>query len=184
MLPRIANIEIMRSSAIAPVVTWRNLADTILSFDDHVGYEGTESAAGTFTYIGDRDRYLAMPQQARFQFLIRHMVPWYIGFYLAWRAAKAPLFMHYEDLVDDPAGYFGKIFNVLSGSVDRARLDPILGKPIPNTHFNVGRPNRALERFSDETKALLEETLLQHYGDLSQLIEELPWRRAVGAGSP
>lgn len=177
MLPRTLNIEFLNASGIAPVVTWRNLADVVISYDDHVRNEGLDTAAGTFTYIRDRARYLAMPDQMRYQFLIRHMLPWYVHFYLGWQDVKAPIFMHYEQIVENPFAYFHEVIMRLSGRVDEARLRGLVGRRFEGARFNVGRNGRALEQMTAETRSLLEESLAGHYEDLHELIDELPWRR-------
>jgi hypothetical protein len=174
-----SNLELIREQSMAPVVTWRNLADVIISFDDHVRNEGVEGAAGIFMYVGNRDDYLAMADQQRYRFLIRNMLPWYLGFYLGWRDAGAPLLVHYEELVDAPLTFFSRIVERISGSVDEIRLGEALRVGVEGSRLNVGRNGRALEKFSDESRRLLEDALREHYADLSDLIAELPWRRAA-----
>lgn len=178
-LPTAANLQVIRAHEIAPVVLWRNLADAVISFDDHIRNEGVEGAAGLFTYVGNRARYLSLPDQRRYQFLIDNMLPWYVAFYVSWRDAGAPLVMRYGELAADPLAYFTRIVERISGSADRARLEAILGGRIPNSRLNVGRNGRSGELMSDETKALLEAALRRHYDDLTPLIEELPWRQPV-----
>jgi hypothetical protein len=104
------------------------------------------------------------------------MLPWYIDFYLGWRDVHAPLFMHYERIVDDSTGYFAEIIERLSGKVDERRLRGLIGRHFEGSRFNVGRNGRALEKMSEETRNLLEESLRSHYVDLQELIDELPWR--------
>ncbi|HTX59518.1 MAG TPA: hypothetical protein VMH02_07530 [Verrucomicrobiae bacterium] len=173
---RAQTVEALKQFGIAPIVGWRNLADTVVSYDDHVRNEGTETAAGTFVYINERERYLAMPRGARYRFLVRHMLPWYVAFYLGWRDVRAPLWGHYEELVADPLAYFGRIAQALSGHVDRERLRASLSQPAEQTRFNAGRNGRALELMDEETQAFLEAALRDHYADLAPLIDELPWR--------
>ena len=174
--PHKPNVEIIRKLGLSTVYVWRNLGDVIVSFNDHVRNEDHHNPV---CYIHDRDRYLAMPIQARYSYLIQHAIPWYVGFYLSWRAIRPDLpFIetHYEDLARDPFAYFASLVRALGHQVDEARLRGLLGAGPPGTRFNKGVNGRSTGLLSDDNKRLLEAMLRSHCEDLSELVNELPWR--------
>ncbi len=174
--PHVPNVEIIRKHGLSVVYVWRNLGDVIVSFDDHVRNEDHRNPV---CYIHDRDRYMAMPDQARYFYLIQHAVPWYIGFYLSWRAVRPELpyiETHYEQLAADPFAYFQAVIEGLGHTVDEERLRGLLAARPPGTRFNKGVNDRSASLLSDDNKRLLEAMLSAHCEDLSELIAELPWR--------
>lgn len=170
--PHRSNVEAMEREAIVPVVLWRNLADVIVSFDDHVRLE---SHVNPVFYLADRDAYLRLPESERYAYLIDAIVPWNLGFYLAWRRRRAVLHP-YEALAQAPAAFAADVLAELGVTAERGRLDELL--PLrAGVRFNVGRAGRAAERFSAENRRRLEEIVLAHpqRGELEILLWELPW---------
>ncbi len=182
--PHVSNAEQIRKLGISVVWVWRNLGDVIVSFDDHVRKEDHRNPV---CYIHNRERYLAMPVQDRYRYLIEHAIPWYIGFYLSWRAARETLpFVetHYEQLASDPYGYFADAIRGLGGEPDELRLTELLASRPPGTRFNKGVNGRSREMLSVKNRLLLESRLRSHCEDLSELLQELPWRAAATARHP
>lgn len=179
LLPHMPNLELIRKHGIAVVRVWRNLGDVLVSFDDHIRNEDHRNPV---CYVHDRDRYLAMPLQRRYRYLIDHAVPWYIGFWLSWRQVRSSLPVaeaHYEDLARDPSGCLSRMVEGLGEVPDGKRLDAILACGISGTRFNRGVNGRSVALLSAENKQRLEDLLLDHCEDLSPLYEELPWRNAA-----
>lgn len=185
MWPRGQNLANLRRHRIETVVTWRNLADAIVSFDDHLQREWEGFGGGPEVYLGRRDLWNDTDVQQRYKFLIHNMLPWYVGFYRAWRDMHAPTIMAYERLAIDPIGYFTYLIQRLSGSVDEAWLRTVLENArvgdYGTTRFNVGRNGRAVDAMTDETKALLEDVLQAQIDDTAELLLELPWRGGAEA---
>ncbi len=178
--PHVPNVELIRRLGIALVWVWRNLGDVIVSFDDHIVQEDNRNPV---CYIHDRERYMAMPRQHRYRYLIDHAIPWYIGFYLSWRKIRQELpFVetHYEDLASDPFRYFSNVIRALGHKVDEERLRAILASKPPATRLNRGINNRSIELLSPENKERLDSMLLQHFDDLAPIWHELPWRGPGG----
>ncbi len=171
--PHPPNLELCRQHGVRIVLHWRNLGDVIASFDDHVR---AFSDLQPVCYIHDRDAFLALPAQDRYAFLIRNALPWYLGFYLAWRRHRLP-FRTYERMVADPHRHFHEILTGLGERVDDARLARVLDAPPDGVRFNHGRAGRSAELFSEDTRRLLERTVLDYVpaGDVEILLWELPW---------
>ena len=185
--PRIPNLAAICKQRISTVVTWRNLADAIVSFDDHLQKEWGGFGGGPEVYIGARDRWQAVPTPERYAFLVRNLTPWYVGFYRAWRDVGAPTVMAYERLATDPKAYFSYLIERLSGEVNEASLEQALnavdgtGRDYGAARRNVGVNGRAVELMPDETKQLLEDLLKSQFDDVSELLLELPWRGGADA---
>jgi hypothetical protein len=176
--PHVPNAELIRRLGMQVVWVWRNLGDVIVSFDDHIAQEDYRNPV---CYVDDRERYLALPVQHRYRYLIEQALPWYIGFYLSWRRARGEIpFIetHYEDLAEDQYGYFARLIRALGSEVDEARLRSILATKLPGMRFNKGVNGRSAEALSADNQRLLDTTLLGHFEDLSALWLELPWRGA------
>jgi hypothetical protein len=93
--PHVPNLDLLRNLGFQVVWVWRNLGDVIVSFDDHIRNEDYRNPV---CYVHDRDRYLAMPAERRYNYLIDHAIPWYIGFWLSWQRLESMLLDHFEDL--------------------------------------------------------------------------------------
>jgi|GEM_PF-714412 len=168
------NFKLMHEFGIDLTLQWRNLADMIVSLDEHIGEFGEQQP---LCYIQDQAGFLALSAQGRYQYLIRNALHWYLGFYLAWRKEQR-VFGVYERMVENPPAYFAETIARLAGNVDTARLTEILDTPSGFTRLNVGRPGRSVELFSKETRRVLEETVLRDpwAGELEILLWELPWK--------
>jgi len=166
-----ANLAAIREEGLTTIVTWRNIADTLVSLDDHLHQEGGTNPV----FYTDNTKFLAMPQQDRYQFLVRHYAPWCVSFYLGWKHANVPIF-HYEKLASDPVAYCSEIVSTLTGTADVDRITAMVAKPLSGSRLNVGRAGRSAALFSDETKRLLEDLLEHHFEPLDDLLAELPWR--------
>ncbi len=178
------NLRALDAEGIVPIVSWRNIADMLVSYDDHLRKEG-QSGLDFLFYCLDRE-YFKLPDQQRYLFLIRYMLPWYVDFHLGWRDYAPAIRVYYEDLAEDPVRYYCELIDRLDGGVDRERLEAILHKKMSyeQQRLNAGVNGRAASKMSSETKAALEDALRAHVEDLSELIRELPWnegRRAMMA---
>ncbi|MGB7762417.1 MAG: hypothetical protein WBL61_21460 [Bryobacteraceae bacterium] len=179
--PHVSNIDAIRRYGLAVVYIWRNLGDVIVSFDDHIRLDDHRNPV---CYVDDRDRYLALPQQHRYRYLIQHGISWYIAFYLSWRRALpeiGAIQTSYERMVAQPQAFFARIIQDLGREVEAERLSSILGLKHTDTRLNRGVVGRSVELLSKENKGLLEDLLLGHPEDLSELWLELPWRGRTDA---
>lgn len=176
MLPHPSNLIAAHEEAISTVVLWRNIADMLVSFDDH--QFGEEAGSNAQFFVMDIEHYRRLEPDARYAFLIDTIVPWYIQFYARWRNCDEVLHP-YEHLLEDRRGYFSDVLVELLGRPpDEERLAAVL-ETAPGTvsRFNVGRAGRAAEKFSEVVKRRLEERILEHPDreQLEILLWELPW---------
>lgn len=174
MRPHHGNLVAARDDDVRTVLLWRNLADTIVSFDEHVPRYGGHNPL----FFLEDEPFLAMPQQERYRFLIDMMVPWSTGFFLHWsRVLGVAPFNPYELLVTDPRAYFSQLLVHAGAALDEARLRGTLAFEPAFSRYNVGIAGRSAQRFSDETKRHLERHILGNPArdQLEVLLWELPW---------
>ncbi|MDB5092783.1 MAG: hypothetical protein JWO85_884 [Candidatus Eremiobacteraeota bacterium] len=175
MLPHVGNIVAFNQDRIGFVGLWRNLGDMIVSYDDH---QFREPGPSQPFFLLDPAKYMAMEPEARVRFMIDTVTPWYLSFYLRWRAANGTL-RPYERMVEDQRTFFAEMMIedfVHPPIMDR--LDQVLAVPAgPGERFNAGRVGRSAERLSDANKKRLEERILEHpdVAQLEILLWELPW---------
>lgn len=185
MLPHRINSEACRTEHIFCIVLWRNIADMLVSIDDHQFREG---GSGPALFLFDDHHYKALGIDARLQYMIDSVTPWYVGFYLRWRRLQVPL-RPFERMVDDPRGFFSEIMTAdLRHEPALDRLDDTLALSAgPGQRLNVGRVGRSAEQMNDANKRRLEERLLTHpdVAQLEILLWELPWEvPALAARTP
>lgn len=166
-------LDLLRERGASVLLQWRNLGDAIVSLDEHLAKYGVDQPV---CYVHDGPGFLALPDDARYQYLIRNGIPWFVWFYLAWRKADGT-FGVYERMVEDPLEFFASALERLGIVPDRERLARVLDDRAGFTRINAGTVGRSAERFDDDTKRLLEKTLLDDpwSSELEVLLWELPW---------
>lgn len=170
VMPNEPNLERIKALDLQTVVLRRNVADSLVSLDDHIRLEDHRTPA---CFIRDRSRYLALSMEDRIQYLIRYATPWYIAFYLAWKD-RPVVKAFYRKLALDKQGFFAGILTDLGIALDRERLAGLLHVEMQNTRFNQGRFGRSLSVFTRRNWDLLLGMLSEHPEDLRELISELP----------
>ena len=176
MLPHAANLAMLQAEGMGIVGLWRNIGDMIVSMDDHEFKEGINGPA---MFIINHDKLRSFPVEARHQFMIDVLTPWYVSFYLRWRAIDMVLHP-YEEMLRDPRAYFVEILSwVLGGRpMSDTLIDSLLNiGPGPGSRFNVGVAGRSAGTFSESCKRRIEHRILRHpdVEQLEILLWELPW---------
>ncbi len=169
------NLKLIERHRLKVIYLWRNLADTILSLDDHILKEHWATPA---VFIDNDVDYRELSRDVRHKFLIEYGVPWYISFYLFWRRVPDCDWLircKYEEMVHDNFAFFARILKDIGEPCDDDRLRYILGAPGTHARLNVGVVGRSVEGMSENNKVLLERLLIEHPQDLTELLRELPW---------
>jgi hypothetical protein len=186
--PYTPHLELIERHRMKVVYLWRNLADTILSLDDHLLKEDWKTSA---VYVDNDPDYRNRSTEERHKFLIQYSLNWYISFYLSWRTVGNPGWLircKYEDMVRDKSAFFSRIIQALGQPCDYVRLQRILDANVIGSRFNVGIVGRSLAGLSEANKILLERMLIEHPQNLAELLHELPWwpgnRGRVSAAEP
>jgi hypothetical protein len=132
------------------VVLTRNLFDVIASLRDHVR---REDPAGPLFYL-DKDM-LKMSDRELEEFLARFAIPWYLNFYMSWRAAGNAMFVRYEDMAADTDGVARRIFERFGLTVAKSALD--LSAIREKSRFNKGVVGRGREISADARRMVVEQ---------------------------
>jgi hypothetical protein len=174
--PYVPFIRWLAEADVHVIFLWRNIADALVSLDEHIRFEDHRIPA---CYIHNRTTYSALSSEERYAFLIQHAVSWYIQLHLMWKQAQAlrPLVTgHYEHLLSCPSQFFERLVSRLATTVDRNRLTALNAQKLENIRFNQGLSGRSVTLFSERNKWYLEHLLREYPEDLSSLVNELPWR--------
>jgi hypothetical protein len=86
---------------ITPILTKRNLFDTLVSFDDHVRKFRGSSPIGAYLHFGVPETWYDMEFDDRMEFLLDSQLHWYSRYYASWRLSEQgghidPLWIDYE----------------------------------------------------------------------------------------
>jgi len=152
-----ANIHIIQGFDIRPVVLVRNLADIVMSLVDFY-----DNGAVINSFL-DTD-WSALDPRSKRDYIIDHVMPWYVGFYASWRRAAAEMrldcrFVAYEDMIADKPGTLMEIaqFLGLEKTLDdcRAAIAKAEGDKT-TTRFNKGVAGRGAATLSGRQQARLQ----------------------------
>ena len=173
--PHHHNLVACRDASIAITVLWRNLADMIVSFDDHTRRYGSHNPI----FYVDHDAFVALPQQRRYRYLIDSLVPWNLGFYLSWRRIAGIALNPFERMVEDRRAYFRTVLWMMGIPLDDAWLAHVLehSSDGSNARLNVGIVGRSATLLDEQNRRHLERLVLDHpeAEQLEVLLWELPW---------
>ena len=124
---------------IRPVVLVRSLPDAVVSLRDHLRREDT-----------DVPTFYAEPAHAKLddasleRMIARLAAPWYVNFYMSWRAAPDALMISYEELIADPGRVLREILGFAGANFNDREIDAALAKVARNrqSRLNVGVAGR------------------------------------------
>jgi len=173
LLPHASSLDALTSGDMFVSVQWRNIADTVVSFDDHTRRYGAHNPV----FHIDAERYQRLPAQERYRHAIDRIVPWNLGFYLCWRNLPGLPLHPYEAMVRDGFSFFRYVLWQLGVPLDDARLREALLDVPEGSRFNVGVIGRAAHVFDDDTKRRVERHIVEHpeFDEVEVLLWELPW---------
>lgn len=124
---------------IRPVALVRSLPDAVVSLRDHLRREDTENAM----FYAEADH--ARLDDARLERMIARLAaPWYVNFYMSWRAAPDALIISYEELTADPKRIVSEILAYAGAAIDDRAIDKALAtvRAKGESRLNVGVAGR------------------------------------------
>ncbi|MEE8332971.1 MAG: sulfotransferase domain-containing protein [Alphaproteobacteria bacterium] len=153
-----ANIHIMQGLSIRPVVLVRNLADVVMSLVDYYDH-----GALINTFL-DAEWFNLSPA-SKCDYIIDHVMPWYVGFYTSWRRVEAAsrldcLFVHYEEMIADKPGTLRKVANFLGLEKSIDAYDAAIAAAEGDkakTRFNKGIVGRGAASLDNAQQARLKQ---------------------------
>ncbi len=173
MMPHNKNLLACRDTSISVTVAWRNLADTVIAFDQHAERFG---ARNPMFYV-DHGAFVAMSQQRRYRYIIDSLVRWNISFYLSWRLLPGVVLQPHELMIRDRFSFFRTHLFLLGIDRDDERLAQTLRRPTLYSRMNADIVGHAATLLDEENRRHLERVILDHpeAAQLEVLVWELPW---------
>ena len=152
------NIEIMKRFEIRPVVIVRNLDDAVVSLREHLLREKLDSMPGFYPTAS----FLDLDETTQLDFLVDHVLPWYLGFYASWWSVQQSkeldvLWLSYEDLIKDWGAGVEKALEFYGIDSSPSRIADAIrfvqDGPQERSRINVGRAGRGSLLLSDEQRS-------------------------------
>jgi len=164
---------------IKVLVLVRNLMDVALSYSDHWD---RESVVGPTAYLDESLlTELDASSVTRLQFVVQHVLPWYVSFYLSWlrhggEVRGGVMLICYERFFADPVHSIAEVSQFVGVNVTRDQLELAL-KASDQTRLNKGVAGRGVQAFEADPVAYqkLVDLLAGYPGvDFSPIFQPLP----------
>jgi hypothetical protein len=134
------NVELLKHFETKPIITYRNVLDSIVSWDESQRLNIMQGRGNVYTFspihVGSWD---GMDQQQREGWMLYNVVPWYYSFYVSWREADIDkLFIKYERHYKDQAAGLKLILDFIGAELVR----PVTRKELECiAKVTIGKPN-------------------------------------------
>lgn len=161
------SIKLINKYRFKVIVLTRSLMDVAVSMSDHWDNETTD---GPRAYL---DKSLLMDidrlSLSRLSFVVKHMLPWYISFYISWKKHCAEIengviFISYESFFNDKAASLEKVMSFIDDRGDLSKIGYILNKK-SRDRLNKGVVGRGADAFKQDRQA---------YNELRKLLSFYP----------
>ncbi len=143
------------------IVITRSLADSIVSYRDHLA-----DTSSPLQVIEAPSGFQDMPKTEQYNCLIDLAAPWYINFVASWLNFAPTLnsvFVHYESLIQDPAGTIRDATDKLGITMTLASIEEAVETAsLRDTRKNVGIAGRGTTELTTDQRARLTEMLSYH----------------------
>lgn len=154
--------EMIARYNIKTIVLVRDLLDAVASIRDHIRKERHFGSLVPVTQY-----HVSMPDEVLDDMIVQLVMPWYLSFYFGWKQDSQALFIHYEDIVSNPAGSLTDILSFAqvpftAGSIEAA----VGGVQAKSNRMNKGISGRGQEIHA-QTRARLAD-MLEFYPEIAQ----------------
>ena len=131
--------ELYRKYRLKPVVLVRSLPDVVFSLRDHI-----KSQCSIWQMFHTDVHHAALDDATLEAMIVRLAAPWYVNFYMGWRAATDALLISYEELTADPKGVLRQIVDFAGAAVDDRAIAWAVAEVQEKreSRFNVGVAGR------------------------------------------
>jgi hypothetical protein len=113
---------------IAPIITRRNLFDSLVSYDDHLQKQRGALPGDPYLQFAVPAEWYGMDFDDRMEFVLDYQLPWYTRYYASWHHSAAaghidPLTVSYEkDILGDKQVLAERIVERMGGPADSVPL--------------------------------------------------------------
>ena len=165
-----ANRHFLEALDLKPSIMLRNVPDMLVSYLDMV--ESEPASANHWLNVAIPDAFARWDGEARADFLIETIMPWYASYFSTWLAfaRQAPervQILRYGDVLSDPARVLGLLLSHAglprSAQVCELAVDAAWETRHDN-RFNRGVAGRGRERFTPAQLRRIERLLFDQYG--------------------
>ena len=165
-----ANRHFVEAFDLKPVVMLRSVPDMLVSYLDML--EKESAGASQWLNVAIPPSFVAMDAEAKADFLIDTMLPWYASFYATWLdyARAAPdrvCVLRYGDFKDDAAAVLQTLLRHSGFEVAEEMCELAVAAAWHSRHenrFNEGTEGRGRARFTDAQMRRIERMLIGYYG--------------------
>jgi hypothetical protein len=155
------NVSLIKRGQLIPIVLIRNIFDSLISLRDHLLKAKEEETGWCFGALSPTllKKIKLLGSKEQLDFLIDRFAHLFFDFYLSWlEASKSevinPLFISYEELVNDKVGTIVKAARFIGEDLADARVRSCVQELETNRRkeirFNEGRCGRGREILSEE----------------------------------
>jgi sulfotransferase family protein len=172
-----ANRRIMEALDLRPVIMMRSLPDILMSYLDELESDALEPHK--WLNIRVPDSYPHLDDEAKADFVIDMMTPWYVSYFSTWldyaRTDPRVLVLDYDDFRDDPAEALEQLLAHSRMPRPYAHCQAVLDalwQERTNFRYNKGVSGRGRLRFSAAQMERLKRQV-DYYPDLAPVRERL-----------
>lgn len=169
------NLELLSEFGIRPIVLMRDVFDVLVSMRDHLIRERIDNLPSLYV-LEDFSDY---DESAQLDFVVAHMAPWLISFYVSWLAARSQsaidaLWLSYDEVTRDSPAALRRImefYGLDKEPDDIARaLDRVKDRRKSEIRVNKGVSGRGRQLLADSQKARVREIARTYRGiDFSEI---------------
>ncbi|WP_273447211.1 hypothetical protein [Neolewinella agarilytica] len=146
------NAKVLDRFGIKPIILTRNIYDSVVSMRDHILRE-PKVVWWPMAAI-DVELFRAMSDERQIDFVIDHIVPWYVNFYVSWDKVyqeREILWITYKELMEDKVNTLNNIlaYYDFKEKVSRGEIEEVENKIFEKVRFNKGTMNRGISLMSE-----------------------------------
>lgn len=149
------NLALINKYDIKVIVLTRSLMDVAVSLRDHWDRESVVAPMAYLSesLLADLDASL----KSRLQFIVQHIMPWYVNFYLTWvqhhpEVLGGVFFADYDRFFSNTQNHFLEVLDFVRESHDKTSIEQILQSD-GYTRLNKGISGRGAKAFSEDPLA-------------------------------
>lgn len=145
--------KMCRNYGLRPVVLVRSLLDVVVSLRDHIR---RESAIWPILYA--EASHAELDDTALENMIARLAVPWYLNFYMGWRAAPGVHMVSYEELKSEPERVVRDILEFSGAMMDERAIAKAVAQAQGESasRFNVGVSGRGSALKPETIRSILD----------------------------
>lgn len=172
------NRHLIEALSLKPVIMLRSVPDMLASFLDMLMADETARLEGLNCTVPTD--FLTMPHEARAEYVIDILAPWYASYFATWRAfvddkPDQVLVTHYREFINRPGMVLQSILDHTGVPQSRRQCERALDlawKDRGSLRYNKGVSGRGETYFTLDQRERIRR-VLSHYGTINSWLDEL-----------